>query len=125
MRNLPKGIWLIIVLILPDIGSIAWLLLGRPEKAGWRPGDTEARRTAPRPRSVGPEDAAGFIARMEARDRMLAAWAEEDKTKSLDKPKGSAPTEQERQRLEAWEADLARREAELRRQDEPPAQPQA
>ena len=28
-RNLPKGVWLIIVLLLPDIGSLAWLLLGR------------------------------------------------------------------------------------------------
>ena len=32
-RNLPKGVWLILVLILPDIGSIAWLLLGRPQNA--------------------------------------------------------------------------------------------
>ena len=43
IRNLPKGIWLVVVLILPDIGSIAWLLLGRPEKAGWRPGDPTIR----------------------------------------------------------------------------------
>ena len=29
-RNLPKIMWLAIVVFLPDIGSIAWLLLGRP-----------------------------------------------------------------------------------------------
>jgi hypothetical protein len=29
MRNLPKMAWLLIVLILPDIGSIAWLVAGR------------------------------------------------------------------------------------------------
>ena len=29
MRNLPKMAWLFIVLILPDIGSIAWLIAGR------------------------------------------------------------------------------------------------
>jgi hypothetical protein len=29
MRNLPKMAWLFIVLILPDIGSIAWLVAGR------------------------------------------------------------------------------------------------
>ena len=40
-RNLPKPMWLILVLILPDIGALAWLLLGRPEKAGWRPGSTD------------------------------------------------------------------------------------
>lgn len=30
VRNLPKMLWLIIVLILPDIGSILWLVAGRP-----------------------------------------------------------------------------------------------
>ena len=29
-RNLPRMMWLAIVIFLPDIGSIAWLLLGRP-----------------------------------------------------------------------------------------------
>jgi phospholipase D-like protein len=29
-RNLPKLAWLFIVLLLPDIGSIAWLVAGRP-----------------------------------------------------------------------------------------------
>jgi hypothetical protein len=29
MRNLPKMAWLGIVLVLPDIGSIAWLVAGR------------------------------------------------------------------------------------------------
>lgn len=29
IRNLPKMAWLFIVLILPDIGSIAWLVAGR------------------------------------------------------------------------------------------------
>src|SRR5439155_8835140 len=52
-RNLPKGMWLIIVLLLPDIGSLAWLLLGRPEKAHWRPGSTDY--LAPR-RPIGIED---------------------------------------------------------------------
>ena len=29
IRNLPKMAWLFIVLILPDVGSIAWLVAGR------------------------------------------------------------------------------------------------
>lgn len=29
-RNLPKTGWLIIVLILPDVGSVLWLVAGRP-----------------------------------------------------------------------------------------------
>src|SRR5438128_1797069 len=59
MRNLPKGVWLMIVIFLPDIGSLAWLLLGRPLYAGWRPGDTTRR--SPK-RVIGPEDRADFAA---------------------------------------------------------------
>src|SRR5262245_24956937 len=33
VRNLPKGLWLIIVLLLPDVGSIVWLIAGHP----WEP----------------------------------------------------------------------------------------
>ena len=33
-RNLPKMGWLLIVLLLPLIGSILWLVAGRPERAG-------------------------------------------------------------------------------------------
>jgi hypothetical protein len=28
-RNLPKGMWLMVVLLLPDIGSIIWLVAGK------------------------------------------------------------------------------------------------
>jgi hypothetical protein len=56
-RNLPKGVWLLIVIFLPDVGSLAWLLLGRPLYAGWRPGDTSRR---PPKRVVGPEDRLDF-----------------------------------------------------------------
>ena len=30
-RNLPKGVWLLIVLLIPDIGSLLWLIAGRPQ----------------------------------------------------------------------------------------------
>lgn len=36
IQNLPKVIWLLIVIFVPTIGSIAWLLLGRPAGAGFR-----------------------------------------------------------------------------------------
>ncbi len=35
-RNLPKLLWLFLVLVLPDIGSILWLVLGRPQAAARR-----------------------------------------------------------------------------------------
>lgn len=37
VRNLQKTIWLLIVLFFPFIGSIAWLVAGRPSSAPHRP----------------------------------------------------------------------------------------
>ena len=94
MRNMPKIFWLIVVIILPTIGSVAWLLLGRPEKAGLRPGDTSTYRpqriNPGRPGPVAPDDDPAFLARLD----------------------------QESKRLEAWEDDLKRREDDLRRREE-------
>lgn len=42
-RNLPKLLWLLIVLLVPDVGSVLWLLLGRPRGAE-RVGDGSDRR---------------------------------------------------------------------------------
>ena len=92
VRNLPKLVWLLIVIMVPDVGSIAWLVLGRPRGAALSPGATWSRphaqhRSAPGP--VGPEDSPHFL-------------------KSID----------EQRRLKAWEDDLRRREEELRHKDE-------
>lgn len=90
VRNLPKGAWLFLVIFLPDIGSLAWLLLGRPLYAGWRPGDTGSR--PPPHRALGPEDSPDFPIRR------------------------ALPTEEDR--LRAWEEELRRREEELRRKED-------
>ena len=89
VRNLPRGLWLVLVIFLPTIGSVAWLALGRPLYASWRPGDTRSR-PAPR-RTIGPEDADDFPARK---------------------------SDEHEERLRAWEEDLRRRERELRPDDE-------
>jgi hypothetical protein len=99
-RSLPKGVWLILVLILPDIGSIAWVLLGRPEKGSWRPGSTDYSQ--PR-RPIAYEDQPHYTATPAITDR---------RSQELDR------------RLDEWEAqqrmkqaDLDRREAELRERE--------
>ncbi len=37
VRNLPKTLWLLLILFFPLVGSIAWLVAGRPQRAqpGW------------------------------------------------------------------------------------------
>jgi Phospholipase_D-nuclease N-terminal len=48
-RNLPKFGWLVLVLILPDVGSIIWLIAGRPLRpAGGLP-DAPGRSSVPNP----------------------------------------------------------------------------
>ncbi|MDQ3956300.1 MAG: PLD nuclease N-terminal domain-containing protein [Actinomycetota bacterium] len=92
MRNMPKIFWLIIVIFLPIIGSLAWLLLGRPPSAGFAPGDTNPR-PPPRPRGpIGPEDSPDFLRNLDNRSK----------------------------KLRDWEADLRRRERELREKNDEP-----
>lgn len=71
-RNLPKLVWLLIVLILPDIGSIVWLVAGHPWNAtapnlpykGNR-GFAPAPRTPAR--SSNPDDDEEFLANLRRR----------------------------------------------------------
>ena len=67
VRNLPKGVWLILVIILVDIGGLAWIILGRPLNTSFVPGQTEYRPTyrpvdpaSPVRRAIGPEDSPEF-----------------------------------------------------------------
>ena len=92
MRNMPKILWLIVVIVLPTVGSVAWLLLGRPLGAGLRPGDTSTYRPGKlRPAPRAPDDDPVFLAGLD----------------------------DEAKRLKAWEDDLKRREDDLRRQEDP------
>lgn len=88
MRNLPKMVWLLLVVFFGAIGSIAWLLLGRPEGASFSPGGATMRRGYGDP--VWLED-----------DHRRRRYAELDE--ELDR-------RIEERRLQEWEDDLRRRE---------------
>ena len=51
-RNLPKLLWLLIVLMLPDIGSVLWLIVGRPRgiRQSWQQRATHPTATSRGPR---------------------------------------------------------------------------
>lgn len=91
MRNMPKVLWLVVVIILPTIGSVAWLLLGRPTDAGYMPGDTTTRpplrERGPqnrRPGPLGPEDSPEFMTGIEERAEKLRKWEEDLKRREDD-----------------------------------------
>ena len=96
VRNLPKMVWLLLVLILFDIGALAWLLLGRPQR--WQV--ARADRVWLR-RPGAPVGGGGS---------------------PLDDPslEGLDPVVRDREeiaRMRVWEAQLKRREEELRRRE--------
>ena len=70
VRLLPKAIWLLIVLLLPEIGAVAWFIWGRPRARvdapvrqspfGWQSHARPRRGT----RSVAPDDDPEFLKRL-------------------------------------------------------------
>lgn len=46
-RNLPKTLWLLLVIFIPNIGGIAWLIMGRPEQTSFQPGSSAYRKAPP------------------------------------------------------------------------------
>ena len=66
VRNLPKIAWILLIVLIPLAGPLAWLLAGRPARDGgptqWRPGTQggPTRPSAPR----GPDDDPDFLRRL-------------------------------------------------------------
>ena len=95
IRNLPRWAWIVLILLFPLAGGIAWLVAGRPAR--------------PVP---GAEPLDGFPEAPRAPRRPIAPDDDEDFLRTLGRT-----TAQERS-LDRWEADRARREEELRRREQ-------
>lgn len=110
VRNLPKEGWLFVVVFVPTVGALAWLLLGRPENAGYalggnyRPPDYTQRRPA-----RGFEDSDEWVSKRHQIPTPPPATPAKDV--------GESSAAKERRLLE-WEAELKKRESALG--DEPP-----
>lgn len=72
--NMPKVLWLLVVILLPTVGAVAWLALGRPARAGLRPGDTSYRPTR---RALAPDDSPEFLSAIKDRAAALRRWEED------------------------------------------------
>jgi hypothetical protein len=104
VRNLPKLGWILLILILPLIGGIAWLVAGRPRsgprrQVAWPSTQTAGFPEYERPHRpvLGPDDDPAFL------NEIKRGNAEQEKL------------------LKRWEEDLRRREQQLRdRTDERP-----
>jgi|SRR5579859_88720 len=72
VRNLPKTAWVLIVLLLPDIGSIAWLVAGRPWESRSRTTSGIGREFPEydrpgRQEATNPDDDEAFLRQLRAR----------------------------------------------------------
>jgi len=97
VRNLPKVVWVFLILLFSPIGAIVWFVAGRPQshpvgRAGaWKPG--RGFPESERPRPLPPDDDPEFL------------------------PRQTRSTRDDEEMFTRWEADLRRREEELRRKE--------
>jgi hypothetical protein len=99
IRALPRIAWVFIILLFSPIGPIAWFVAGRPARAVqlsngtvWRPGNGFPESQRPKG-PLAPDDDPQFL-------KSLAASLREDESM-----------------MKRWEADLRKREQELRKSD--------
>jgi Phospholipase_D-nuclease N-terminal len=109
VRHLPKLLWLVIVLFIPDIGSIIWLVAGRPEKASFRIGDPGYR---PPKRPLGPEDQANFGVDLDGLSPIVREREEQAQLRLREEQLRRREQEQARKEREA---EMQRREDEIQR----------
>jgi hypothetical protein len=100
VRALPRIVWVLIILLFPLVGSIAWFVAGREPGPGrprtpWPVGDGFAQREQPRP--AAPDDDPEFL-------RSIA----------------DRSPRQDQDLFRRWEEDLRRREDDLRRREGDP-----
>jgi hypothetical protein len=103
IRNLPKWVWIVLIILLPMVGGVVWLVAGRPTRAS-------AGREASWPTTK----TAGFPEYERPRQRAKAPDDDPEFLRSLKK----ANTEHE-DMLRKWEEDLKRREDEMRKDENP------
>jgi len=79
VRSLQKPIWILLVVLLPIAGGIAWLVAGRPAAAGAGRAGTPRRPG----QTLGPDDDPDFLSGLgrpdPRRERALREWEEQQR----------------------------------------------
>lgn len=86
VRNAPRVVWVLVILLIPLLGPLAYFAWGRP-----RPAPVEGGIVRRRPAPVSPDDDVDFLRSVDTeqskRDReMLAQWEKELRNREEDKP---------------------------------------
>src|SRR5213078_150999 len=97
IRALPRVVWVFLILLFSPVGPIAWFVAGRPERATAAAPANPVTYSAPPGRSVAPDDDPEFLGRITSRKR-----------------------QEDEEMLRLWEADLRKREEELKKREQRP-----
>lgn len=110
VRGLSKGVWILIVALTFEVGGVLWLVFGRPRRS------VGAGPAAGRARPGSRSDAWASWPRQPGGSGRLSRPAPDDDPEFLAGLDRKA-NDQQRHLLDKWEADLRRREEELRRRE--------
>ena len=99
-RFLPKAAWVLLVLFFPFVGSIVWLVVGRPQKARTsrheRPQPTFPEYDRPgRAAAIDPVKDEEFLRRV--RERAEEQRRRHEQSRRPKEPEAEAPSEQEKE----------------------------
>ncbi|MFE5775794.1 PLD nuclease N-terminal domain-containing protein [Brachybacterium sp. NPDC056505] len=73
LRGLPKWAWIVLIVLLPWVGPLTWLLVGKDREdgtagpfgpRGWQPGQGGAG-SSPRPRPLAPDEDPDFLRKLD------------------------------------------------------------
>ena len=126
VRGLPRFVWLVVILVFAEalVGPLAWLFLGRRPVAaggGQVPGGAGSASGAASGSGSDSASGSGSGSRSPRGSGAGAGWvAPDDNPEFLNSLKaggGPAAGSQDEEMLKEWEADLRRREEELRRRE--------
>jgi hypothetical protein len=103
VRNLPKVVWILLILLIPIVGPVVWLVAGRPQRGPKRQVPWPSTQTAgfpeyERPRPTGPDDDPEFLQEMkrgnDEQEQLLRRW-EEDLREREERLRGPAQPDDE------------------------------
>jgi hypothetical protein len=78
VRRLPRGLWIVVILVLPVVGPLLYFRLGRPARYAdpWPVAAAQSRR----PRTPAPDDDPAFLARLRGVPPPASGTAPSDRT---------------------------------------------